>query len=98
MDAHDIVVDIYRHAKKIMHGGTVMQPDYVGKQEACISGAWLGSRRRACRGSTRVRVRCVTLADATPETGSVEGDCQEVEFEFDCIVHNGGLSGPIRCS
>jgi hypothetical protein len=34
MDAHEIVDDIYRHAKKYMHeSGMVMQPDYVGKPE-----------------------------------------------------------------
>jgi hypothetical protein len=34
MDAHDIVDDIYRHAKNFMHESrTEMQPDYVGKPE-----------------------------------------------------------------
>jgi hypothetical protein len=34
LDAHEIVDDIYRHAENFMHeSGTVMQPDYVGKQE-----------------------------------------------------------------
>ncbi len=34
MDAHEIVDDIYRHAEIFMHeSGTVMQPDYIGKQE-----------------------------------------------------------------
>ncbi len=34
MDVHDIVDDIYRHAKSFTHeSGTVMQPDYVGKPE-----------------------------------------------------------------
>ncbi len=31
MDAHEIVDDIYRHAKNFMHESGTVQPEYVGK-------------------------------------------------------------------
>jgi hypothetical protein len=34
LDANEIVYDVYRHSKKLMHeSGLVMQADYVGKTE-----------------------------------------------------------------
>jgi hypothetical protein len=53
MDAHEIVDDIYRHAKKFMHEScTIMQPDYVGKAEDlylwCLIGESKTCRQYAC--------------------------------------------------
>jgi hypothetical protein len=59
MDAHEIVDDIYRHAEIFMHeSGTVMQPDYVGKQEDLYLWCLIGESKTCLQYACPMRYSC----------------------------------------
>jgi hypothetical protein len=59
MDAHEIVDDIYRHAETFMHeSGTVMQPDYVDKQEDLYLWCLIGETNTLLQYACLMRYSC----------------------------------------